>query len=442
MANFRTTADILDSILLRSGEVTNGNSNYETRALEYLNRINHSILAGGNEFDTEVSEPWTWARADAPMILELQPKYNTGTISLTNGSEVGAFSAAVTDSLEGWYIKVESRDGVFKLAEHTAGATAFELNGAYDGTTGTTLTYRAIKLDYELVSTHITINDTNNKLDFEETASTELTATIASGSYIPGDLASAIDTALTAAGASAYTISYSARTKKFTLTSDLAGGGGTFKLLGATGSNTDAGIFATLGLDDLDQATAATHISTYVFCGIARLIEPVTQHKGQTYSNLSQNRHIFGLDKNRFKRDYPLNQIREGYPDRMAKIIEQPDGRIIARFNKYPTETTRIELDYIPVPRDLQDNAVSIPVVPRKYLDVLEFGTASDLLFEKEDTKWEGFFSKAKLKLSAMVNNSRDELQKSGEHFGEIIARDDLLPKRRTTFRFGEPTSS
>lgn len=442
MANFRTTADILDSILLRSGEVTNGNSAYESRALQYLNRINHAIIAGGNEFETEINEPWLWAEAEEPMIIELQPKYNTGTISLTNGSEVGAFSAAVTDSLKGWHIKVEGRDGVYKIAKHDAGATAFELDGAYDGTTGATLTYRAIKLDYELVPSYIKIDDTNNKMDFEETAATELTATIASGSYTPSDLAAAIDTALTSAGASSYTISYSDRTRKFTLASDRAGGGGTFKLLAASGSNTDAGIWATIGFDDEDQADAASHTGAYILGGISRLTEPFTMHKGNDIDRFGNGRDSFLIDKNRFKREYPINRVTEGYPTRMTKIIEKPDGSVWVRFNKYTETTTRIEIPYIPVPRDLKDNAVSVPTIPRKYLDVLEYGTASELLFEKEDTKWEGYALKAKAKLGAMMLNNRNEIERTSEDYGQIIAREDLLSRNRKKFLFGTPVDN
>ena len=86
MAQFRTTADLLDSILRRSGEVTDGTSDLESDALEYLNRIHHTVIAGGNEFDVEVDEPWVWARAKRPMILELQPAFDTDTVSLTQGS--------------------------------------------------------------------------------------------------------------------------------------------------------------------------------------------------------------------------------------------------------------------------------------------------------------------------------------------------------------------
>lgn len=443
MANFRTTADLLDSILLRSGEITSGTSAYESRALDYLNRINHSILAGGNEFEIEINEAWTWAQAKTPMILELQPKYDTGSISLTNGSEAGSFSAAVTDSLEGWHIKIFGRDSVFKIVKHTAGATAFELDGAYDGTTGATLTYKAFKIDYELVPSYIIINDDNNKLDFEETASTELTATLTNGSYTPSELATEIDTALTAAGASAYTITYSARTKKFTLASDLGGGGGTFKLLCASGTNQADSAWATIGFDDEDQATAASHTSTYILGGIARLTEPATKYKGRGYRGANEASDIYGLDKNRFNQDYPLVHISEGYPSRMAKLIEDPDGSITVRFNRYPKETTRIEINYIPVPRDLKDNAASKPVIPRKYIDVLEYGTASELLFEKEDTKWEGYAKRAQAKIQAMIMNSRNEQQNVGEYFGQTIAREDLLSRnRRRRLMFGEPEES
>lgn len=443
MANFRTTADILDSVLSKSGEVTNGNSPYESRALEYLNRIYHAIISGGTEFNMEVDEPWVWAKNPSPIVIELQPKYNTGSLTLTNGSAAGTFSSAPASSLQGWFIKVNSRAGVFKIATHTAGATSFTLDGSYDGTTGSSLNFEAFKLDYELVPSHIVIDNTNNKIDFEETASTELTATLTSGTYTPSALATEVKTQLDSAGASTYTVTYSSTTKKFTLASNLGGGGGTFKLLAQSGTNQSVSALIPLGFDIEDKATAASHTSTYILGGISRLIEPVVIYKGYREQGSERQEDYIGiLDPNTFTRNYSIGHSSEHYPTKACIIKETSEGAITLRFNHYPSETTRIEIPYIPVPIDLKDNAQSIPIFPRKYLNILEDGATAVLLFEKEDSKWEGYQQKAAAGLQAMTNQNRNMLQRIGKNFAQTIAREDMVARTSRRLIYGTQENS
>lgn len=99
----------------------------------------------------------------------------------------------------------------------------------------------------------------NDKIDFEETAVTELTATITPGTYTADTLATEIETQLEASGASDYTVGYNIATLKFTLASDRAGGGGTFKILWQSGTNTATSIGTSIGFvvtsDDDDSAS-------------------------------------------------------------------------------------------------------------------------------------------------------------------------------------------
>lgn len=430
MAQFRTTADIVDSVLLRSGETSNGNSKYESRALEYVNRIHRSIVIGGSEFNLEVDEAWSWARAQRPLVLELKPKYNTGSITLTKGSEAGTFSDAPTSSLAGWHLQVSGRDGVFKIASHTASATAFELDGAYDSDSGSGLTFQAFKLDYELVPSYLVIDSESNRIEFKKTSGGSiLTATLTEGAYTPSALATHVAAAMaTAAAGPAITGSYDSVTKKFTFTSD---GAGSTTLIPqfASGTNSYRSAHRLLGFDDEDIAAALSHTSTYIQGGIGRLIEPMTIYRGK-WDNADDGQ-LYGIDKLRFQKDYPLVRVQQGVPDRFCKLIEEADGTIIVRFNKYVETETRIEVDYIPIPRDLKDNASSIPVIPRKYADVLEYGASADLSFEKSDDRWQGYAQKAGLKLQAMVNQNRAELHRIGERFAQVVARADMLYHRR-----------
>ena len=100
----------------------------------------------------------------------------------------------------------------------------------------------------------------NDKIDFEETIANELTATLAAGTYGADELCTQIKTQLDAAGASTYTVTYSDSTNKFTLASNRAGGGGTFKILWDTGTNTATSVGTTIGFDITgDDADAASH---------------------------------------------------------------------------------------------------------------------------------------------------------------------------------------
>lgn len=440
MANSRSTADYLDSILLLAGETTNGNSKFETRAVHYLNQIHNAIIGGGNEFNIDVDEMWSWALSNKPMFLELQPKYNTGTMALTDGSTAGTFSAAPAISLKDYHFTVDGSDEVYQIISHTAASTAFTIDSIFPNTTTAATTYTAFKLDYELIPSVINIDEYNNKIPFTEaTAGTELTATLTVGSYTIADLLTEIDTQMDAAGASSYTSSYNAVTRKFTILSDLAGADNLFSILGATG--TAATIYAsalpTLGLGLKDHTGSGSYTSENPLGAISRLSESLKIHNG--YRQLND---IDGVDKLRFSKDYPLSTIREGEPTRYTVIKETDDGYYKIRFNRYPREVRRVEVNNIPTPLDLYDNANSHPLIPRKYSRLIDYGGAAYLMGEKNDNRSAGYFQLAGQLLEAMMKNERRSGERLGRHYGEIIARPDLIDMRRNRLDYGEPEDS
>lgn len=116
---------------------------------------------------------------------------------------------------------------------------------------------------------HYVIDDENDRIDFEETASTELTANLTGDVYTAADLCTEIDTQLTAAGASVYTVTFDRFTGKFKIASDRSGGGGTFKILWSSGTNAYRNIGRTLGFEvSADDADAASHTSDFGALGI------------------------------------------------------------------------------------------------------------------------------------------------------------------------------
>lgn len=595
MAQFRTTADIIDSILRRAGEVTNGNSAFEADALEYLNRVHHAILAGGSIFNMDVDEAWTWAHSKSPIILELQPAYETGTVSVTNASEAGTFSSAPTSSYAGWHMRVGDDPEVYKILTHAANSVNFELDAPYVGTTAATASHKTFKLDYELVAQTIHITAANNKIDFTEGTSS-LTATLTVGSYSPAELATELVTQLNAAGTGTYTASYDSVTRKFTISvsigsavqsqadsnqsktfyevadtsadwraqqflagssfsfnqvemkfsrlnssitgnvilevfadngsnepgttalatatidvSEFAVGSGVgayeaklitldntvsvtsgskyflsfrtdstaisgtvfvasetsltadnlvylestdsgstwssddtavsyyrvFKLSKtdlkfASGSNAANSAAAPLGFDDEDQALAISHTGLYPLSAISRLVEPFRLQRASI-----EDSQVYGLDKIRFDATYPVHKVREALPHAFTRIEEDQDGRILVRFDSYPKEARRLEINYIPVPRDLKDNAISRVLLPRKDLDVLEYGAAFYLCLDKEDSKADVYGNLAKQGLESMQKRNRNELRKVDANFGQITPRPEYLEKNFRRLRYG-----
>lgn len=422
MAQFRTTADIVDIVLRKGGELTDGTSQYEADVLEEINTVHQTIINGGNEFGVDMDEAWPWAKAPEPIVLELIPSVEDGSVSVTLGSEAGTFSSAPADSMEGRFLKTETLDDWFKIVQHTAGQTAFELDSNYTGDTNGAAIYRVVKLDYKLEAQKVIINSANNKLDFEETAASELTATLTNGAYTPAELATEIKTQLEVAGASIYTITYDSQLGKYTLASDLAGGGNTFKLLAQSGTNFAQSAYQTLGFDIEDQATAATQTSVYRRNGITRLYEPVT-----AYQMVSESGNIYSLPEVDFKKEFPFTQLRERTPSHYTTIKHTEDGSMTIRFNGYPADPIRVELDFIEVPIDLKDNEQSLPLLPRSYIQILINGGLFYLLTEKEDDKAQQYFQLAATKLKAMVKQSKRNQLRAGKFFGSVVARREQI---------------
>ena len=432
MAQFRTTSDILDLALTNGGEVTNGNSPYEAQVLNYLNRVHFAIVAGGTipvggDSTITIDEAWPWARARLPLILELQPAYETGTIILTQGSEAGTFSSAPAASLQGWYIQVEGRKEWLRIGNHTGGATAFEIDGAYPDSSVSGSSFTAVKLDYDLIPSFIVIDSSNNKIQVQKVSGSTLTGTLTAGVYSPSDLATHVAAVMTTAlSGPTVTGSYSSTTRKFSFLSDLAGTT-SFFIVG----NGDQSAFSAhkiLGFDDETTSHAATQTSTYVLGGIARLIEAM---------KLADGAKITGLDPESFHRSNPFSSIYEGVPTRYAVVNESPEGTITVRFNAYPDEKTRVEVDHVPVPRDLKDSSASIPLIPRKWSDVLEDAATFYLMLNKSDDRMQLYANLMQGKLKAMIAQYRGSLQKTGENFGQVIARGDKVVSRRSRLSYG-----
>lgn len=430
MAQFRTFADLKTEVLAKAGEPTNGNSAYDSLALTYLNKAHQAIVGGGSIFNLNVDEPWTWARNKHSIILELQPAYTTGAVIAVNGSRAITFTSPPSASLEGWYIQFQNDPTVYKLSQHTAASASATLDSSCNLESGT-VTFRAFKLEYEIQPTYIIVDSNNDKIDLIESGSTEQTVTLTHGAYTPDEFIAHIVIKLNALpSAVTYSGSYDSVTRLFTITSDLAGGL-VFKLLGATGTNRKRSALPSLGLDRLDYTGAGTYNSTYIIGGVSRIIEPF-----KVFKQKCKDPFIYSDDLVNMELDFPLWNVKEKIPTKFAKIAETNDGVITVRFNSYPAESMRVEIGWIPLPKDAQNNDASIPIIPRKDIDCLIHAASAWILCDKEDTKFKDMLDLAGKQLEAMQKKNRSEMRRTDRNFGQIIPRADMA-NVRPEFQYG-----
>lgn len=428
----KTTADLVSSVLRRCGENSDSSSPYYQQAIDYLDQIHNTVITGGSEFNLDVDEPWVWAKARRPLVLEIQPYYSTGSVSLTQGSSSGTFSAAPTISLEKYFLKLDSGPEVYRIASHAANSTGFSLDAAFPQTSATGATFKAFLLDYDLVNNYIVIDSENDTMDFIESGTTVLTATIAHGSYTPASLTNAVASALNSAGThgNSYSVTYDSNQRLFTVTSNLGGSGSPVFQPQPISSNYYRSTWNTLGYDFLTLTGAGTYTGTYPHSTVIRLLGPARAYYGSFYNYGDVQGQVAGMDPLAFDNTNPLSGAKIGTPTNFAVIREKPDGTQTIRLNKFTDRRMRMEFEYVSVPKALQNNAMSIPLIPRKFIRVLEYGAAFYIMLDKRDQKADKYFTIAQQALQSMMKFNRKELERIGKNFGNVIARPDLMPDR------------
>lgn len=145
----QTTSVLKRNALFRAGELIDGTSSYDSKALEYMNQIYRAVLSGGNEFDLELGSPWIWARSEQPGTLVLLPKL-TPTVAVVNGSASITFSAPITPSVQGQWFKVVGLAEVFRIISHTAGSASATIDTAYTDASNASIASNIYFLEYDL----------------------------------------------------------------------------------------------------------------------------------------------------------------------------------------------------------------------------------------------------------------------------------------------------
>lgn len=152
MANFKYTSDILSDVLFRAGEPTDGTSEFQTQALNYINRAYQMVCMGGAEISPDTHEDWVWLRKSPPAVVVLEPAITTTTITTTKNSSSATLSVAPSNSIAGYVIIVEDARDIYRVSAHTAGQTTITLDSVYTTDSVTAGPCIIAKVEYTLAS--------------------------------------------------------------------------------------------------------------------------------------------------------------------------------------------------------------------------------------------------------------------------------------------------
>lgn len=159
MGALATIQDIKKEVLHRCGELEDGSSEYDSKVVDYIDRWHRQILAGSTELDVDCGDAWYWARSEFPGVMNLNPFIDGDGLTITYGSTSGTFNtppqiAGNNVSVKNWYIRMSGYPDFYRVVSHTAGQTAFTLDGGFTETPVTPglIPYMAYQLDYQLPS--------------------------------------------------------------------------------------------------------------------------------------------------------------------------------------------------------------------------------------------------------------------------------------------------
>jgi len=428
MAQYQTSEDIVTRILKKTGEPTNGNSSYEASVTEYISEIQRKLVAGATIFDLDCDEAWPWARASQPYVIEVKPAYRAGTLTLTYGSNAGTFSSPPSFSATGWFFRNTTTKEAYRISQHTASASAFTIETPFLGTSSTTFPFELYKLDYDILPAYIHVPQNKTTMLFSENGTTQTSVSISPGSYTPAEFATAWQTAANAALTAAITVTYDTTRRLFTFSSD----GATFQIIGERGSNPLSGM-SLAGFDELDYTGALTYTGHYPFGSTSRIVEPIKFIANADGQEIL----IEGQDPLNFAQNFTYRGAKEGTPTYFTKIAEDNSGKITIRLNNFPDAIGRLEVTALPTPVDLHNNGNSVPLLPPRDYNILEYAGCYFILLEQEDSKKDEFVALAKAEIKAMQKHYRGEQFRTSGSFGYISPRKSGAPGRNPDLRYG-----
>lgn len=171
---------------------------------------------------------------------------------------------------------------------------------------------------------------------------------------------------------------------------------------------------------------------------ILRLVEPL-----RAYGNFSttavgiksdDNGKVFGMDLNRFRQEWPLHEVTQGIPTRFA-TRRRSEVQWLIEVNRYPSESTKVDLDFIGIPDKLIDSDTSVPIVPYEQRMVLAYATSHHISMSKKNLETaKYYYDLTKAKLMALTKAEKRQETHTGGRKGELIPRQEQLSHVRREF--------
>lgn len=150
-----TTSNLVSKVESYIGDTT---SVLQSSTLDFVDRAHKAIVAGGGELNDKEQRPviFSWARAAYPKTIVLSTK-ETGTLAATEDSNSVTFSAAPSQNLLDWHIKINNEDPIYRISAHSGVSTSATLDSTFINANGSALSFTAFKLVYTVGASDILI---------------------------------------------------------------------------------------------------------------------------------------------------------------------------------------------------------------------------------------------------------------------------------------------
>jgi hypothetical protein len=147
MGILSNTRELKEDVLFRASESITG-SKFDATVIKYLNRVYRTLATGASEFLPEYVEDWWWLRGTAA--LNLEPIYDTGTISVINGTPDIVFTDAPPGSMQGRRLLVDEAPDIPLIQGHSPASVNATLDQPWTGNTDAAAKFRLLRTVYDL----------------------------------------------------------------------------------------------------------------------------------------------------------------------------------------------------------------------------------------------------------------------------------------------------
>ena len=159
---------------------------------------------------------------------------------------------------------------------------------------------------------------------------------------------------------------------------------------------------------------------------VLRLANPINVYRNQVSSGGDGK--IYLTDMNSMRREWPLIYLEQGTPERFAESFQDGDN-LKLYFNKYVSEKTKIDIEYIPIPETLSDTTSSVPKLPLNFREALVFGATYYLLTQKNDKQAPDYFTLTQRKLKALLEDKNKKSERMNRNRARLLPRQEQVSR-------------